>query len=251
VIRLDQWAAVFSRPVPTLAGLSRTVVDPQPPRERMDSACAAYAIAAMSQLEFDPGEAALVCLSGPTGATVKAFDKAWQASPDGLLTGEGFGASRYKRVHPFTLIKCMQNQTPAMLSMRFGLQGPCLNAIESASAFAYLLPNVRAMLARRATVLLVMASAGFREEERAKQRLFIDEDQALEGAVCLAIRKDGRLGAIEAAAAPATAAAPVPADPPLEAGVRILECLAEKRRERLIPLRDRSGHTAWIRWRVC
>ncbi len=249
MIGVVDYAAVFSRPAAGLERLPKARVDPDPPEEKTMSACAAYALAAATALGPIREDAALICVSGPTGATVTAFEKAWRASKDGRLTGPGFGKSRYKRIHPFTLVRCMQNQVPAMLSMRLGLKGPCLNAVESATALAWLLPNAAAALERSPELLLVMASAGFREEERAKQLNFIDERDGLEGAVCLRATRDGALGRLSTIEPLSPPPARLPVEPALEAGIRILGCIAENARDRVIPLKDRSGRTAFLHWR--
>ena len=155
----------------------------------------AYALAAVADLEMDlPEETGLACVCGPTGILVDAFDRAWQKSGDGRLTGTDFASRRYRRIHPFTLIPSLQNQVAASLSMELGLTGPCMNVISSETGMAYLLPSVAAMLTRTPLVLLVIASAGYRGEEVRKLAAMGRTEGACEGAVVFALAKSGGRG---------------------------------------------------------
>lgn len=161
------------------------------------SPVAQYALAAVRDLGINLlPETGLVSLCGATGCLVDRFDRAWQKSRDGQLTGTDFASRRYRRIHPFTLISSLQNQIAASLSMELGLQGPAMNAIASDNGVAYLLPTIAAMLERCPLVLLVLASAGNRGEEAVKLEALQQNADRCEGAVAFAFGKEqghGRL----------------------------------------------------------
>ncbi len=252
MIGIERYSAVFSRKVKGLAGLAHVQITAPLSDGKMASPCAAYACRAFELMAPETAGLALVCVSGPTGSTVRAFDKAWQASPDGKLVGEGFGKRRARRIHPFTLVKSLQNQVPATLSMNYGIKGPCLNVLEGATSLAYLLPNISALLAAHHPVLLVLASAGYREEERAKHHALLPERRGLEGSACFLLTRNGALGYLEPALPdgdPGVTEDQFPISPVLHAGLEILHCIAENPRERVIALKDFGGHRAYLRWR--
>ena len=169
------------------------------------------------------------------------------------MTGPGFGPRRSKRIHPFTLIKSLQNQVPAALSMRFGIKGPCLNFLDTATSLAYLVPNATAMLGRCSKVLLVLAAAGDREEERSKLRALRPRDVGMEGAVCFLLTPGPGLGYLELAESGWTETGAENSaafeGSVLQGGLELLRCLAGKIRDRVIVLQDWAGHRAAIRWR--
>ncbi len=258
MIDLVSYSAVFSGPLPGVDHLPRVhMVGPAPTR-RMLAPISGYALAAAELLEFDPVRTGLVCVSGATGSTCEAFDGAWGRSEDGRLTSAGFGRSRYKRIHPFTLIRSLQNQVPAALSMRFGMKGPCLNVLESVTAFASLLPNIEAMLSRLPRVLLVLAAAGGRAEEGSKMKLLAAGSDFVEGAICFLFTREGhgeRIGSIASGGAPwesgarEKAVAGCTAAPPLRAGVELLRCVAADDMGRRIPLHDFYRFQSGLDWR--
>ena len=128
MIGLTSYSAVFSREVPDLVSMEGVEVHGNQVMRRVNSPCAGYAQKAFELLDPPRESLGLLTCSGATGTTASNFDKAWQLAADGRLTGPGFGSSRYKRIHPFTLVRSLQNQVAASLSMTNDLKGPCLNA---------------------------------------------------------------------------------------------------------------------------
>jgi len=247
VIGISGYSAVFSREVPELSGLEHVEVTGQLESSRTYGPAARYACCAFEIMNPDVSDLGLVTLCGPSGSTVSAFDKSWELSSDGTLTGKGFAEKRHKRIHPFTLVQALQNQIPAALSMKYKITGPCLNLLDSATALAHALPNIHMMLERCGQVLLVMASAGGREEETAKLQALQPNDPVLEGAICLLLNGQGSMGSLEPGtgdqAPSCSAAAPV-----LSGGLGILSAMAGNT-SRLITLNDFFGHHASIYWR--
>lgn len=183
MIAVTAWSAVLDR---ALVGVSHPNLQivPRPETRKTTSPAAAYALQAARALEI-PREAGLFTLSGATGVTCDVFDGAWRRSPDGSLSGPGFAEGRYKRIHPLTLITSLQNQIPSVLSMELGLSGPCLNCLESAGALVHGRANIEAMVRSQGTVLIVLATAPDRGEERLKHEQTYPEAAILEGALCL------------------------------------------------------------------
>lgn len=259
MIELCSYSAVFSRPVTGLEGLARVRAVAPASTRRLLSPCAVYAVAAVELLETDLTSTGLVCVSGPTGSTCAAFDRAWQRSADGRLVSAGFGRGRFKHIHPFTLIRSLQNQVPAVLSMSFGMKGPCLNVLESVTALASVLPNIEAMLPRCPRVLLVLAAAGARGEERSKMEFLAPGRMLVEGAICFLFSRTTESGALGQVGPGRIARdlesgkqenpAANPAGPPLSAGVELLRCIAAGLEERQIPLHDFFRCQSAIRWR--
>jgi len=251
MIGLAAYSAVFSRAVPGLEDLAGIDVCGPQERAKNRSAIAVYAEQAVARMAPDPMGLGLVCLSGPCGPMVDAFDKAWQRSPDGSLTGPGFGAHRAKRIHPFTLLRSLQNQVPAILSMNLGITGPCINALDSATGLACLLPNIAAQLTRCRAILLVMAAAGEGLEEGSKRKARVPGASGLEGAICLLLTRDAALGTLELAQ-PDRDCRPAVEDlaaPVLAPGVTLLRHLALGSQEALITNTDESGFQSAVFWR--
>ena len=253
MIGIEAFSAVFSDDVPGLMDLPGVVCSGRLEESKTESACAHYAVEAVSRLSPENEGLGLITVSGPTGTTVKAFDKAWSASKDGRLTGPEFGARRSRRIHPFTLIKSLQNQTPANLSLRFGIKGPCLNFLDTPTSLAFLLPNAAAMLDQRPKILLVLAAADDREEERTKRKALHPKSTGIEGAACFLLTRRPGLGYLEAAELEwanneSIRDAPLQGSV-LQGGIALLRCLADKTHERVIVLQDWGGRRAAIRWR--
>lgn len=256
MIYVKQAAAVISKQVTWLASFDEVRQGMCLQHQKTHSPAARYALAALALMP-GPLPHPLVCLSGPTGATVEAFAKAYGAASDGRLTGAGFATRRYRKIHPFTLLRSLQNQVAAVIAMEHGLRGPSINALESATALAYLLPSLRALLRRHNEVLLVMTSAGDRLEELAKFHCFQSETATLEGAVCFVLSSQSGVGEISAAH-PAgeepsdreifPSRALTPFAPALAGGLALLQCFLERNPSRVIQLSDFSGHEAHIQW---
>ncbi|MDJ0839793.1 MAG: hypothetical protein QNK37_24975 [Acidobacteriota bacterium] len=215
---------------------------------RTSSAAAAYAQEAVAAMRPASENLALACLCGPGGPMVSAFDAAWKRSPDGRLTGPGF-AARSRRIHPFTLLRSLQNQVAAHLSITFGIQGPCFNALQNPTALAWMLPQLEYLASVHRGVLLVLAGAGEQMEEGARRKAAVPHAPGIEGAVCLLLTRDSALGTLEATEAdsgftpdPHECAAPVPMT-----GIGILRMLAAS--SACLQLVDRDGTRAALRWR--
>lgn len=225
MITITDYAAALNKTVPELAGAKHVLVLPPPATKKTTSPCAAYALAAVGLLSGVSQASALVTLSGATGNLAEAFDNAWTRSPDGRLCGEGFAQSRYKRIHPLTLIRSMQNQVPAVLSMTLGIKGACLNALEGEATLADLLVNIVSMLDRHPSVLLVLATAGDRGEERAKQLAYHAPGAGLEGAICFLLCNSPGLAIIETRPDFNTASPKIDGPAVLVPGLAFLSCL--------------------------
>ena len=255
MIGIAAYSAVFSRNVAGLEEVPGILTGVSVEDEKTTGPCAAYAVRAFSGLNADPESLGLVCISGPSGSTVDAFDRAWQAANGGTLTGPGFGPHRSKRIHPFTLVKSLQNQVPAALSMKFGLKGPALNLLEADSSLAHVLPNIEIMLQRCRAVALAMAAAGDRAEERIKLKSLDPGIRGLEGAACFLLTRESTLGYLEASEpveCEKTTSIETGSCPPiLEPAIGLLRCIANKDRGRLLHLRDRHGHRTQLRWKGC
>ena len=251
-------AAVLTRPQRGMADWPKQRLVGQASSKNSLSPCARYAIEAVELLNPARPPASLVCITGPSGVTVDAFDGAWRGSPDGRLTGAGFGASRYRRIHPLTLVRSLQNQVAAALTTHFQWRGPCLNALESSLALAALLPNIALLIRETGSLLLVFSSAADRLEERSKTRALYPGATGGEGAVCFLLREGHPLGFLEGPIDPLSAQVPengpgeaaILADPVLSCGLALLVCLAQSVPWRDLPLRDPHGSQAqYIRWR--
>ena len=251
MIGMQKFSGVLTHIPDALQGLEglQTIA---PAREhRTTSPCGMYAREAFAGLGEVAPDTGLVCVSGATGATVSAFDKAWRASEDGRLTGSDF-PRRAKRIHPFTLVRSLQNQTPAVISMTYGIKGPCINALDSATSMAALLPCVDAMLDRCPAVALVLAAAGNREEERTKMENLAPDAIGLEGSLCFLLTRDGALGYLEPfdGGKPSMLLQPPPTTAPaLAGGLAILQCMAQHVPRAQIMLEDFGGYRTYFEWR--
>jgi len=156
------------------------------------SPSAAYALLACRKLS-QPLPEALLCISGPTGSTVQAFDAAWKMAEGGALISPGF-VRRSRKIHPLTLLRSIQNQVAAIVSMHLNIKGACLNVLESGLPNALI--NLQAMLSRNPRILVVMSSASFRLEEASKHRYLHGESGALEGAICFTVSGQNGLGTL-------------------------------------------------------
>lgn len=185
MIGIQAIAACFDRPVAELQDMPNVVQIPTAKARKAFCPASIYALSATRMLTLPSTDIPLFTISGSTGATVDAFDNAWRRSSDGTLTGGDFAQSRYKRIHPLTLIRSLQNQVPSVLSMELELTGPCLNTLDSACALVDLLPNINAHLQDHGHALVVMASAGSRLEEQTKHRAHFPDVPEFEGAVAI------------------------------------------------------------------
>ena len=250
MIGVTAYTAALSAVPAELAGLAGIQETGLLQGGRTTSAAAVYAQRAVARMQIDPTDLALACLCGPGGPMVSAFDGAWKRSSDGRLTGTDF-AARSRRIHPFTLLRSLQNQVAAHLSIEFGLQGPCLNALQNPTALAWMLPQLTALAATHRGVLLVLAAAGEQQEEGARRRARVGEGPGLEGAVSLLLTRDPALGYLETVEADSgfectslERTAPVPM-----LGVQILRLLASGPSAATLQLVDADGTRAALRWR--
>ena len=245
MIAIEAFSAVFNR---TIAGLEQHIEVVEPATgDKTTSPCAEYAMLALETLRDRLKNPALVSLCGPTGSTVAAFDKAWQASEDGRLTGPDFGRRRARRIHPFTLVKSLQNQVPATLSMRFDLTGPCLNLLDSSRSLAWVLPNIEAMIKQCGQVLLVLSTACDREEERVKLNVLQPKRASIEGAICFLLNDGPGLGSIEGVKAGVADTSEMGA-PVLDGGIQLLRAVTGESSS-VIELKDGDVGGAAISWR--
>jgi len=238
LIRLLDLAAVLTRVPDFLSDPSKQPIElcSPLPAQRDISPAAAYALRACELLRLEPKPQALITLSGPSGSTLTAFDKAWLRAKGKPLVSPGFGTSRYKRIHPFTLLRSLQNQVPAVLSMKLDLRGPCLNAVDSAMGLSYLLTNAKVLLQHRAPILIVMTAAGFRDEDRSLRRHRHGSPDEIEGAIALLVGRSGGLGRLQLGRSGSDGVTP-PLPPALQAGLHLLAAV--------------TGREAHSTWRVC
>ena len=215
---------------------------------RTETAATAYAVRAFARLPEVPPESGLICVSGPNGPMVEAFDGAWHRSSDGRLTGSDF-PRRARRIHPFTLLRALGNGVCAGLAERFGIIGPTLNVHDQATAPAWLLTQIEAMSARCPAVVLVLTDAGARLEEGAKRRARTGASSMLEGAVCLCTSRSGRLGELSLAEPEPSRAMAAEATPGLRFASALLMHMAAGTPEARITLRDSDGACAAVHWR--
>ena len=219
-----------------------SVCSEPPDAKQTVSAASAYAIQAVEGLGLESVIPALFCIGGPVGSTLDYFDRARDPAT-GRLTGEGC-SKRSRRIHPFTLLVGLQNQVAATLSLFFGWRGPCCSSVASATAFVEILPSIEIALRSRPAVV-VMSSAGGRQEDRTWYEHMSPGNSILEGAVALYFDSPGELGRIEPqssneapsdlVAAP-LALSPTTTAPALEPGLELLHLLASDRNGALIEL---------------
>ena len=251
MIPIADYSAVLSQPL--FQNLPNVTHATRSPLGKIASPAATFAIQAVEQMSLPRCNLALACLSGPPGATISAFDRAWKLSESNSLVGQDFAKTRSKRIHPFTLARSMQNQVPGMLAKHFAITGAVLNAVDSSTALVYMLPNLHAMLERHDALLLVLSSAGFYEEEYSKHLFQYPNREGLEGAICFLISTEspiGRLTACKAACSKNTAS-PQPAlpyAPCLQAGVGILNALASGHKNQHLVLEDYYHHRTHLEW---
>lgn len=223
--------------------------------KRTLSPAAGYAVEAVKLLGRATHPQAMVCMSGPTGMMADAFAPIKQQAEDNCLWGPDF-PRRSRRMHPLTLVRNLQNQVPSVLSMTFGIHGPVVNALDSATALAYLLPNLAQLLKTYSEVLLVMASAANRREEAWKRECFNPASVGLEGAFAFILDNKARLGSLKLCSGlenPSTTGEWQPggkpiADAILAAGAGIVSCLVENVGTATITLKDGCGHNEKIKW---
>lgn len=161
---------------------------------RTCSPAAAYARDAAALLPNLASDTAMICVMGATGMTADVFAKA--RTTDRLVDAD-FGRKRYKRIHPFTLVRSLQNQAASELSMHFGYQGPCLNFIDGEAGLAQIPLHVKALLARCRHVLLVFTSAPDRSEESGKCAQLVQPGVLAEGAAAFLFAQADGLGYLE------------------------------------------------------
>lgn len=212
MIHLRAYSGVFTHLPADLQDHPNLSVTAMTSGGRTTSAAGEYALAAAAGLDAPLPETGLVCISGAAGPMVDAFDRAWNASSDSLLTGKDF-PRRAKRIHPFTLLRALRNGPAAALSMKLGLTGPCLNLLEGAASLPLLWPNLSAMLKKTPQILLTLTAAGEQKEEGALRQARVPGNLGFEGALCLLLGNQSGLGILE----PAQALEPFPQDADLRA----------------------------------
>ncbi len=259
MLKLADYRAVLAGAAPAqILDCPGVRVIEKPPASHAVSAAAEYAIAAVEELAERAAEAALYTISGSPGSCLHLFDAARKDSPDGRLVGPGFGRRRSRRIHPFALLLSLRNQVPASLSLHFHLRGPSLSTIDSAAAFADLIPAAALEIPDR-PVLFVLSSASDRAEERSRNILQTGASQGLEGAIALLFSGDGELGTIaratggEAMVLGASASSPPAADwpfsPCLEPGLGILWALSQGVPQATFEIRE-PGRSSYFSWNM-
>jgi len=246
VIGVRAVSAAFSEPPGEgIADLEGVIITGHARGNRTDTPATDYAKQAFARLPERSPETGLICLSGPSGPMVQAFDTAWRRAPDGRLTGPDF-PTRARRIHPFTLLRALGNGVCAGLSMGFGLRGPALNVLDQATAPVWLMPRIAEMLHQCPAVVLVMTDAGGRLEEGTKRRARTGDPSMLEGAICLLLTAEPGLGRLSMAEPDQDSSRML--TPCLTLGLAILESLATGGSPTLITLTDSDGTRAALRW---
>lgn len=131
------------------------------------------AVAAISAAEGLPGltpDLAVVAVTTALGPMVAAFDKAWQAAAGGPLVGPGFAQTRARRIHPFTLLKALDNQVPACVARECRLLGPCRHFHDSVDLWPVVALNLADLAQQCGRVLLVVVHVRDGDEEETKHR---------------------------------------------------------------------------------
>lgn len=252
MIHLLDAAAILTKPWPQVKSEAKMrVVEPMLEKRTLSPA-ARYAIAAVTLLQPEPVPQNMVCLCGPTGMMADAFMPAVKHAPDGQFNAPGF-PKRSRRIHPLNLIRNLQNQVPSALSQSFGIHGKVLNALESATSLAYLLPNMMAMVQGGEALLLVVASAANRREEKAKRLCYQKGTTGIEGAFAFLLATNGGRGTLSACVSSLATRdipwEPVFGDPLLDAGGLLMACFQQNPQECILPLRDAWGHRSALRWK--
>ena len=256
MIRVLDAAAVLTSPGTGFDNAPKLRIVTQKKAQRVFSPCAGYAIEAVELLAPEVMPRNMLCLCGPTGIMADAFLPATKGSEQGTLEGPDF-PKRSRRIHPLNLIRNLQNQVPSALSQVFDIRGRVLNALESPSALAYMLPNVETFLETDPYLLLVMASAGDRREEKAKRLCFKKGTVGQEGAFVFLLGRQGGHGQILSSGweeSRNTNSRDTPGDDPwgdsiLAAGALLMTCFLERPTHRQIPLQDAWGHRSAIHWK--
>ncbi|MCB1051660.1 MAG: hypothetical protein KDC71_13765 [Acidobacteria bacterium] len=171
-----------------MAGLEGAEFIPAVRSDRELGPAAVYALRAVEALcqkrpELQLETLPFCCVSGHPGAPVSAFEKAWHLANGGPLIGPGFAETRYRRIHPFTLLTSLYNQVPAALSSKLGMTGPCHNVFEGGGNWSSLLALFRTWA--QPQCLLVLSSANQREEEAVRNAALWPNAQPLEGAIAI------------------------------------------------------------------
>lgn len=181
---LSHAAAILTQIPPMLNEIPAvTQVDPQAARKSLSPA-SLYAQKAVERLSNTSCDA-IITVTGPSGATSRAFDKAKALSSDGLLVSEGFAEKRSRRIHPLTLLHHLHNQPLAAVADITGCKGPGLSVRAAPQVMLGLLANIAAILQEQSALLLVFCEAANREEERTKAIAVEACPQVLEGAVAI------------------------------------------------------------------
>ncbi len=139
-------------------------------KHRLYSPGAVAAMAAVEGLTGLTPDLAVVAVTTALGPMVAAFDKAWQAAAGGPLVGPGFAQTRARRIHPFTLLKALDNQVPACLARELRLLGPCRHFHDSVDLWPVVALNLRDLAEQRGRVLLVAVHVRHGDEEETKRR---------------------------------------------------------------------------------
>ena len=258
MLRLAAFSAAFTRPLGACMDLPNVTLVEKASEQQRRAPASTYAIDALSRLEV-PTDARVVTISGPPGELIHYVEPIRQRSRDGRLMGPDL-ARRLRRLHPYALLLCLQNQVAASISMEFGLTGPCVNLIEGATAFADALCIME--LARdRATTLLVMSSAADRPEQRELARLKFPDSVLVEGAICFLFSPEGELGLVGTPSPGEAADRPNPEDgsvtnlppdwpraPCLQGGMCVLWALASGIPSERFWLSDGHGYEASFDW---
>jgi hypothetical protein len=137
--------------------------------------------------EIEPG--AVVTVTGPIGATSRAFDKAKARSTEGPLVSAGFAEKRWRYVHPFTLLHHLHNQPLAAVAEQVNCAGPGLSFRASPDIIGSMAAQLEALVHSFDSVLLVFCEAGDRDEEHDKAKAFGAEN-VIEGAVAIYLSRE-------------------------------------------------------------
>ena len=178
-------AAALSDPPSGSPVLDAAWVGPVPRDHKTRAPATLYALKAAELLGVGACTLPLVTVTGPTGPMVASFDRAWRLADGGELTGPGFAGRRSRRIHPMTLLRSLQNQVPASLSIERGWCGPCLNIFDHDRLWPCLIALLPGLIKSHGQAILLLARAGRGEEEGAKFRHRFPGEDNVEGAVAL------------------------------------------------------------------
>jgi len=256
VIHVLDGAAVLTGASAWMDLSEKIKIVPQEDAIRTFSPSALYAMKAVGLLAPKPMPQAMVCLSGATGMMADQFEVPIRLSKSGTLSGPLF-TKNSRKIHPLSLIRSLQNQIPSALSQAFQIHGPVFNSIESATAMAYFLPNIRHLVKGGQRVLLVLASAADRREEKSKRQCFFPNSQGIEGAFAFLLGSSDGVGRVSLHSEGSNDATTQPTqelpwgDPILAAGHHLFYCLQKKPESEILCFQDAWGHLARITWRKC